>query len=102
MTPETRSETIDPHPTPAFGRHGGASHARRVHALAASMRLAFEGAPAPGTDDQILGAACELAAQDGDLEAASLALQNDGCWAMYRVLMAWRAALTEGAQRSAA
>ena len=47
-----------------------------------------------------MGAARELAAQDGDFAAASLALQNDRCWGMYRTLMAYRAALEMAAAKS--
>jgi len=48
-----------------------------------------------------MGAARELAAQDGDFAAASLALQNDRCWGMYRTLMAYRAALEMAAAEGA-
>jgi hypothetical protein len=47
-------------------------------------------------EHELMGAARELVAQEGDFAAASLALQNDRCWGMYRTLMAYRAALEMG------
>jgi hypothetical protein len=84
---------------PAADPQGGNAQLAHVKLISSEIRSTLSDLQPP--EHEVVGAARELVAQAGDFAAASLALQNDRCWGMYRTLMAYRAALemaaTEGA-----